>query len=189
DDLGLVTHSAETEAVAAAAGATAGDVWFVPALMGMGTPVWDFGARGALVGLTQGSGRAEIVRAVLDGVAHRGADLLEAAEADSGTTVATLRVDGGMSANRVFVQTLADACLRPVELSGELEATTLGAGLLACVAIGALPGTDVIADSYRPRAVVEPRLAGAAHRALRTRWLEARERAARTVPELSGIEF
>ncbi len=188
DDLGIIATAAETEMLAATH-ETTGDVWFVPALMGMGTPVWDFGARGALVGLTRGSGRGEIVRAVLEGVAHRGADLLEAAERDGGVTVETLRVDGGMSANSVFVQALADACLRPVELSRELEATTLGAGLLADVALGVVPGTDAIADGHRPKAVVEPRIDEPAHRALRDRWLEARERAARTLPDLSGIEF
>ncbi|MGH9101352.1 MAG: FGGY family carbohydrate kinase [Acidimicrobiales bacterium] len=188
DDLGLVSSAAETEAVAASC-ETTGDVWFVPALMGMGTPVWDFGARGALVGLTRGSGRAEIVRAVLEGIAHRGADLLEAAERDCGVTVKTLRVDGGMSANSVFVQALADACRRPVELSRELEATTLGAGLLAGVAAGVVAGTDEIADAYRPKAVVEPRVSEDTHRGLRDRWLQARERATLTVPDLSGIEF
>ena len=188
DDLGLVASAAETEALAAQR-ETTGGVWFVPALMGMGTPVWDFGARGALVGLTLGSGRAEIARAVLEGVAHRGADLLEAAEADSEKTVPTLRVDGGMSANGVFVRALANACLRPVELSAEREATTLGAGLLAGVAVGVVSGTDEIADSYRPRAVVEPTLTETAHRELRARWLEARERAVHTIPELSGIDF
>ncbi|HVC14720.1 MAG TPA: FGGY-family carbohydrate kinase [Acidimicrobiales bacterium] len=188
EDLELVASAEETETVAASCEST-GDVWFVPALMGMGTPVWDFGARGALVGLTRGTGRPEIVRAVLEGVAHRGADLLEAAESDAATAVASLRVDGGMSANRVFVQALADACGRPVELSRELEATTVGAGLLAAVAIGALGGTDEIADAYLPRAIVEPRLSADAHRAWRDRWLEARERAARTIPDLSGIEF
>ena len=71
---------------------------------GLGTPVWDFGARGTLVGLTRGSGRPEIVRAVLEGVAHRGADLVEASESDSGFPIAALRVDGGMSDNAVFVR-------------------------------------------------------------------------------------
>ncbi|MDA8314551.1 MAG: FGGY-family carbohydrate kinase [Actinomycetota bacterium] len=188
DDMGLVATAAETEALAASCEPTH-DVWFVPALMGMGAPVWDFGARGALVGLTRGSGRAQVVRAVLEGVAHRGADLLEAAETDGAARVPTLRVDGGMSANRVFVQALADACGRPVELSRELEATTLGAGLLAGVALGTLGGTEEIADAYRPKGVVEPRLSEPTHRELRGRWLEARERAARTIPELSGIEF
>ena len=83
-----------------------GDVWFVPALLGLGTPVWDFGARGTLVGLTRGSGRPEIVRAVLEGVAHRGADLVEASERDSGYPIAALRIDGGMSDNDVFVEAL-----------------------------------------------------------------------------------
>jgi hypothetical protein len=83
DDLGIIATSKESETVAAQC-ATAGDVWFVPALLGLGTPVWDFGARGTLVGLTRGSGRPEIVRAVLEGVAHRGADLVEASEQDSG---------------------------------------------------------------------------------------------------------
>ncbi len=188
DDLGLVASAAETGTLAASVEST-GDVWFVPALMGMGTPVWDFGARGALIGVTRGTGRAEIARAVLEGVAHRGSDLLEAAESDCGAAVGALRVDGGMSANPVFVQALADACLRPIELSPELEATALGAGLLAGVAVGVRAGTDEIADAYRPRAVVEPRLTDTDHRTVRSRWLEARERAARTIPDLSGIEF
>src|SRR5207253_4878705 len=99
--------AAASDAVAASC-ADAGDVWFVPALLGLGTPAWDFGARGTFVGLTRGSGRAELVRAVLEGVAHRGADLVEAAEADGNVSIASLRVDGGMSANRTFVQALAN---------------------------------------------------------------------------------
>ncbi len=188
EDLGIVSSAQETEALAASCEHTDG-VWFVPALMGMGTPVWDFGARGTLVGVTRGTGRPQLVRAVLEGVAHRGADLLAAAEADGGRRVETLRVDGGMSANAVFVQALADACLRPVELSRELEATTLGAGLLAGVALGVRAGTDEIADVYRPKAVVQPRLTASVHQGVRERWLDARGRAARTIPELSGIDF
>src|SRR5206468_7284634 len=103
DDLGLIASAAESEAVASMCDDSAG-VWFVPSLLGMGTPAWDFGARGTLLGLTRGSGRAEVVRAVLEGVAHRGAGLVEAAEADGGVTIASLRVDGGMTANAVFVQ-------------------------------------------------------------------------------------
>ena len=72
----------------------------VPALLGLGTPQWDFGARGALFGLTRGTSRAHVVRAVLEGIAHSGADLLEATEGDTGRPVEALRVDGGMSANR-----------------------------------------------------------------------------------------
>jgi glycerol kinase len=116
DDLALIDSAAHSAEVAARCDDT-GDVWFVPALLGLGTPVWDFGARGTLVGLTRGTGRPELVRAVLEGVAHRGADLLEAAEADSGLGIGALRIDGGMSDNPVFTQALADACGRPVEIS------------------------------------------------------------------------
>src|SRR5207248_6170288 len=97
DGLGLLPDSAASEAVAASVADTGGVV-FVPALFGLGTPTWDYGARGGFFGMTRGTGRAELVRAVLEGVAQRGADLLEAAESDTGLAVAELRLDGGMSA-------------------------------------------------------------------------------------------
>ena len=188
DDLGLIQTAAESASVAAQ-GAAAADVWFVPALLGLGTPVWDFGARGALVGITRGTGRAEVVRAVLEGVAHRGADLVEAAERDSGFPITSLRVDGGMTANVVFVGALADAIGRPVEISPILEATTLGAGLLAGLAVGTYRSTDELASVYTPRHVVEPRGDEPTRSAARERWLEARHKAEGTIPELSGISF
>jgi glycerol kinase len=188
DDLGLLSSSEESEAVAARC-ETSGDVWFVPALLGLGTPVWDFGARGTLVGLTRGSGRAEIVRAVLEGVAHRGADLVEAAESDSGHPIAALRIDGGMSDNGVFVHALADAIGRPVEVSPVLEATTLGAGLLAGLAIGTYSSTDELADTFSPRRTVEPGGDDATRGAARERWLAARAKSEATIPELSAISF
>lgn len=187
-DVGLLESVASSSQVAGACASSEG-VWFVPALFGMGTPVWDFGARGTLLGLSQASGRAQIVRAVLEGIAHRGADLLHAAEAEAGARVEALRVDGGMSANEVFVQALAEACHRPIELSRELEATVLGAGLLGCVALGTLPDTDAIATSARPRAVVDPALTDDLYEAVRAGWLDARGRATRTIPALSEIEF
>jgi len=183
DDLGLLSSAAESEAVAAAV-ETTGDVWFVPALLGLGTPTWDFGARGTLVGLTRGSGRAEIVRSVLEGVAHRGADLVEAAETDGGLAIEAIRVDGGMSANAVFVQALADAAQRPVEVSPELEATTLGAAYLAGLATGVFAGEDDLAARWSPRATVTP-----ASTPDRDRWRAARDRAAAWVPELSALDF
>ncbi|MGH9265961.1 MAG: FGGY family carbohydrate kinase [Acidimicrobiales bacterium] len=183
DDLGILADAAESETIAAACDTT-GDVWFVPALLGMATPAWDFGARGTLVGLTGGTGRAEVVRAVLEGVAHRGADLLEAAEADGACTIPSLRVDGGMSANAVFVQALADACQRPVEVSPVLEATTLGAAFLAGMAVGRWSGEDEVAATWSPRATVEP-----ASRPDRDRWKEACARARGWIPELSALDF
>ena len=183
DDLGIIAETAESEAVASAC-ETTGDVWFVPALLGMATPAWDFGARGTLVGLTGGTGRPEIVRAVLEGVAHRGADLLDAAEAEGATTVPVLRVDGGMSANAVFVQALADACQRPVEVSPVLEATTLGAAFLAGMAVGTWADEEEVAATWSPKSVVEP-----ARVKDRSRWHAACERARGWIPELSALEF
>jgi glycerol kinase len=188
DDLGILT-SAEESAALAAQCPDAGDVWFVPALLGLGTPVWDFGARGTIVGLTRGTGRPEIVRAVLEGVAHRGADLVEASEADSGFPIGSLRVDGGMSDNEVFVTALADVIGRPVEVSPVREATTLGAGLLAGLAIGVYGSTDELADTFTARRTVEPAVDDTARAHARARWLEARAKAEATIPELSGISF
>jgi glycerol kinase len=183
DDLGLVSSSAESAEVAGRCDNT-GDVWFVPALLGMGTPAWDFGARGTLLGLTRGSGRPEVVRAVLEGVAHRGADLVEAAEADTGLSIGALRVDGGMSANPVFTQAVADSTQCSVELSPVTEATTLGAAFLAGMAVGVWKGLDDVAAAWSPRAVVDPRRVTD-----RTRWYAARERARAWVPELSSLDF
>ncbi len=183
DDLGIITTAAETDSMAASV-PDSGGVYFVPALLGLGTPVWDFGARGTLLGLTRGTTRNEIVRAVLEGIAHRGADLLEAVVADSGLGVESLKVDGGMSANITFLQALADATGRLIEVAPVTEATTLGAAFLAGTATGVWPSLGA-ASSLRPaRLVVEPR-----RRLDRARWLEARSRAEQTVPELSALDF
>ena len=168
----------------AASCADSGGVFFVPALLGLGTPVWDYGARGTLLGLTRGSGRPEVVRAVLEGIAYRGADLLEAAETDSGLSIGSLRVDGGMTANRTFVQALANAIGRPVETSAVTEATTLGAAYLAGVGVGTWESLEEATGTLAPSGVVEP-----SRRLDRGRWLEARSRALRTVPELSDLDF
>src|SRR5690606_7958198 len=135
DDLGLIASAAESHDLAASV-PDADGVVYVPALLGLGTPQWDYGARGTLLGLTRGTTSAHVVRAVLEGVAQRGADLVEAAEADAGLTIPRVRIDGGMSANPTFVQALADAAQRPVEVSPVLEATARGAALLAGLAMG-----------------------------------------------------
>jgi glycerol kinase len=183
DDLGLIETAAESHDVASTCADTGGVV-YVPALLGLGTPRWDYGARGTVLGLTRGSERGHLVRAVLEGVAQRGADLLEAAVADSGLSIPALRVDGGMTANPTFVQALADAIGRPVEVSPVREATTLGAGFLAGLAVGTWAGLDDVAATWAPTEVYEPR------RTLdRARWAEAVERAARWIPELSTLDF
>jgi len=150
----------------------------------LGTPEWDYGARGALFGLTRGTGRAEIARAVLEGVAQRGADLVDAAVADSGIEIPVVRVDGGMTDNPTFIQALADATGRPVEISPVREATARGAALLAALALGHYDGIDDLAATWVPRERIEP--TGTLDR---ERWQRAMERARAWIPELSGIDF
>jgi glycerol kinase len=188
DDLGVIESAASSDEIAGSCADT-GDVWFVPALVGMGTPVWDFGARGTFVGITRGTGRPELVRAVLEGIAHRGADLLEAAESDTGLAIDRLRVDGGMSANNTFLRALADAVGRPVEVSPVREATTLGAAYLAGMALGIWAGEEEIAAVWKPGRVLEPSAGDAKRASTRDRWLAARERSLRSVPELSTLQF
>jgi glycerol kinase len=181
DDLGLIPDVAASNTVAAQC-ADSGDVWFVPALHGLGTPAWDYGARGALLGLTRGTTAPQVVRAVLEGVAHRGADLVDAATLDAEAPIAALRVDGGLSGNPTFVQALADASQRPVEVSPVREATALGAAFVAGLAVGLWPDDDAIADTWAPERRVEP-----ARRLDRGRWRDAVERARGWVPELSAL--
>jgi glycerol kinase len=188
DDLAIIDSAGASAAVAAGCDDT-GDVFFVPALLGLGTPVWDFGARGTFVGITRGTGRPALVRAVLEGVAHRGADLLEAAESDTGRTIATLRIDGGMAANPVFTRALADACGRPIEIAPVVEATTLGAAYLAGMAVGTWADEDEVAAAWSPREVLDPVGDEDSRVVRRARWLEARSRALGTVPELSALDF
>lgn len=183
DDLGILASAEESHDVASQCETTDG-VAYVPALMGLGTPWWDYGARGTMLGITRGTGRPHIVRAVLEGVAHRGADLVEAAERDTGLSIATLRIDGGMSRNPTFVQALADAAARPVEVSRHTEATTVGAGFLAGLAVGTWASADEVAAAWRPRQTVEP--AGPADRA---RWAAAVERSRGWIPDLSALDF
>lgn len=183
DGLGIIDDVADSDALAASV-PDAGGVVFVPALSGLGSPHWDHGARGLLVGLTRGTTRAHLARAVLEGVALRAAELLDAAEADTGLRVEVLRVDGGMSANRTLVRALADAVQRPVEVSAQREATALGAGFLAGTAVGTWPDLAAAVATRTTGERVDP--AGSLDR---DRFAEARGRAAGWIPELSSLQL
>jgi len=188
DELRLFTASADSEALAGSVADTGGVV-FVPAFLGAGTPRWDYGARGAFFGLTRGTGRAELVRSVLEGVAHRGADLVDAAEADTGVKIPSVRVDGGMSANGVLVQALADFCGRPVEVAPVTEATTLGAAYHAGIATGVWSDELETAALFQPKRVVDPVMSASAREATREQWQRAVERSLGWIPELSALDF
>ena len=183
DDMDLIPTSEASDEIAAQC-ETADGVVYVPALLGLGTPHWDYGARGSLFGLTRGSTRAHVVRAVLEGVAHRGADLVEAAVADTGREITTLRVDGGMSRNRTFLQALANASRCRVEVAPVADATTMGAGYLAGLAVGVWGSLDDIAAAWAPQDAVEP--SGQLDRA---QWAEAVSRARGWLADLSALDF
>jgi glycerol kinase len=184
DDMALLDSPLSSAEVAAQCATTDG-VRFVPALLGLGTPMWDYGARGTLLGLTRGTGRPEIVRAVLEGVAMRGADLVDAAEADTKHSIRALRIDGGMSANAIFVQALADATQRTIETSPVLEATALGAGYLAGLADGSWTWDD-LATLWNPSMVTTPSPPSAD---FRQRWHDALRRSREWHPDLSALTF
>lgn len=184
-DMGLLPDAASSDRIAAEC-ATSDGVVYVPALLGLGTPWWDYGARGALFGITRGTSRAHVVRAVLEGVAHRGVDLMEAAERDSGLTVDHLSIDGGMSRNSTFVQSLADASGRPVHISPVTEATTLGAGFLAGCEVGQWSHPADAATHLAGVRTVDPLGSPGVSR---QQWSEAVSRTRSWIPDLSALDF
>ncbi len=184
DDLGLIATSAESHDVAARCATTDGVV-YVPALLGLGTPHWDYGARGTLLGITRGTERTHVVRAVLEGIAHRGADLLDAAIADTGVDITAVRIDGGMSENPTFVQAFADAADRPIEVSPVAESTTIGAAFMAGLGVGVFGGMDDLDDLWRPAQGGRAHVGRSTQRGARERWRDAVSRSAGWIPELS----
>jgi glycerol kinase len=183
DDLGIIATSAESAEVAAQCDTSDGVV-YVPAQLGLGTPRWDYGARSGLFGLTRGSTRAHVVRAVLEGVAQRGADLVDAARIETGMVIDALRIDGGMSENPVFTQAVADATGCVVEVAPVKEATSLGAAFLAGLELGTWSGWDEIEAAWKPSSVIEP--SGSFDR---ERWADAVDRAAGWHGDLSNLDF
>ncbi len=158
DGLGIIANAAECGPLAASV-PDSGGVWAVPAFQGLGTPYMDPGARAVLGGLSRGTTRAHIVRAVLESIAFRTAEVLETLLADAGAGApARLRVDGGVAANDVFLQALADTLGHPVERPETVQATGLGAAYLAGMGAGVWNGIDDVRHAWRSGGVFEPRL-------------------------------
>ena len=174
DGLGLIESAAETEAIAAGLDSN-DDVYFVPALTGLGSPYWDPYARGALLGLTRGTGRAQIVRATLEAIAYQTVDAVRAQEAASGETLNALRADGGAVGNAWLMQFQADALGSPVIVPEIAETTALGAAYLAGIATGVWD-QDAVAAMWRERATYEPRISADERETLIDRWHQAVER-------------
>jgi glycerol kinase len=135
DEMRLISSAAESEEIARSIESSDG-VYVVPAFVGLGAPYWDPYARGTIVGLTRGSGRAHIVRATLESIAYQTRDVLEAMRADSGLELQALRVDGGAVHNDFLMQFQADILGVPVQRPAVTETTALGAAYLAGLATG-----------------------------------------------------
>jgi glycerol kinase len=175
DGLGLVTEAAETEGLAASLESN-DDVYFVPALTGLGSPHWDPYARGTIVGITRGTGRAHLARAALEAIAYQAVDAVRAQEAASGQRLSELKADGGAVANRWLMQFQADVLGVPVIVPEIPETTALGAAYLAGIGSGFWEHEDV-ATMWREAARYEPKASEADRGELLARWHEALERA------------
>ncbi len=146
DGLRLIERSSDIEALAKQARPDHG-VYLVPAFVGLGAPYWDPDARGAILGLTRDSGPGEVAAATLDSVCYQTRDLVEAMRGD-GADFTELRVDGGMVANDMLMQRLADTVGAPVERPTVTETTALGAAFLAGLAAGLWPSIDALASTW-----------------------------------------
>ena len=175
DGLGIIRDAAETDALASSLPGNA-NVYLVPAFTGLGAPHWDMYARGALLGITRATGRAEIARATLESIAYQTRDLVGAMEA-AGQRIEVLRVDGGGTANRFLMQFQADVLGVPVEVSAVRETTALGAAFLAGLGAGLWRDVDELRSRRAVARRYEPRLGADEREALYAGWLRAVERA------------
>jgi glycerol kinase len=175
DGLQIIANAAETEALAASLESN-DQVYFVPALTGLGSPHWDPHARGTIMGLTRGSTRAHIARATLEAIAYQTVDAVRAMEAGAGEPLRELRADGGATANRWLMQFQADVLGAPVLLPEITETTALGAAYLAGVGAGLWTISDV-RNGWRERVRFEPRMGEGERACLLAGWHGALARA------------
>jgi glycerol kinase len=175
DGLGIISSAAETEALADSLDGNDG-VYFVPALTGLGSPHWDPYARGTIVGLTRGAGRAQLARAALEAIAYQTVDAVRAQEAASGERLEVLKADGGAVTNRWLMQFQADVLGAPVVVPEIRETTALGAAYLAGIATGVWE-LEEVERMWREAARFEPTMEAEQREALLSEWHRALERA------------
>ncbi len=172
DQLGLLLSASESEPVALSVPDTVG-VYLVPAFAGLGAPHWDAGARGLITGITGSTSRAHLVRAALESIAYQTRELVEAMEADAGSPLSELRVDGGAAVNNFLLQFQADILDRPIVRPADTETTALGAALLAGLATGFWSGLSEIESFWRVDRRFDPRMAEGERQRLYAGWQEA----------------
>jgi glycerol kinase len=174
DGLGIIEEASDTEALAGSLETNDG-VYFVPALTGLGSPHWDPYARGTIVGLTRGNGRAHLARAALESIAYQTIDAARATQEASGVRLEELKADGGASENGWLMQFQADVLGAPVIVPEVAETTALGAAYLAGVATGLWSEADTRA-MWREAARYEPRMEDDERERLLAGWGRALER-------------
>ncbi len=172
DGLKIIARADETEGLAASVPDTGG-VYFVPAFVGLGAPHWNPGARGTIVGLTRGTGRAHLVRAALESMAYQTRDVLEAMQQDAGLQLQSLRVDGGAAVNNWLLQFQADVLGVEVVRPVVQETTALGAAYLAGLAVGFWSDLDELRSNWQLDRRFVPSMPEAQRERLYARWREA----------------
>lgn len=176
DELGLISTAHECDVLAEQAPDTGG-VYMVSAFTGLGAPWWDPYARGAVLGVTRGTKRTHLCRAVLEGIAYQVADLLEVMEADAGYKMDVLRVDGGASVSDFLMQFQADVLQQPIDRPESVETTALGAAFLAGLAAGVWTDMDQVRSLRRTQRRFEPTMDPEKAARLLAGWHKAVERA------------
>jgi glycerol kinase len=174
DGLGIIKSAAEAGPLAASV-QDSGGVFLVPAFVGLGAPHWDPYARGTIVGLTRGSGRAELVRAAVEAMAYQTRDVVEAMEHDTGEPLRELRVDGGAAVMDVLCQFQADLLGIPVRRPRQTETTALGAAFLAGLGAGVWTDAD-LADLWKLDREFQPIMSRDQADTLQAGWRKAVER-------------
>lgn len=175
DGLKLFKNASETEAMARRVSDTGG-VYVVPAFVGLGAPYWDPYARGLIAGITRGTTADHIIRAVIESMAYQTYDVLKVMEKDLGTSITSLKVDGGASANNLLLQFQSDILDLPIIRPMCVETTALGAANLAGLATGVFESTEQISKIWKTDRIFEPQMDLANRNAKLNGWHRAVER-------------
>ncbi|MDJ0768781.1 MAG: glycerol kinase GlpK [Ilumatobacter sp.] len=175
DGINIIDDAAETGPLAASVD-DSGGVFVVPAFAGLGSPWWDPYARGTIVGITRGTTRAHLTRAVVESMTYQTRDVVDAMVAASGTPIIDLRVDGGASVMDLMLQMQADQLGVTVHRPADQETTALGAAFLAGLAEGVWPDLDAIQATWQLDATFEPEPDRTVADVLHAQWLRAVER-------------
>ncbi len=158
DELRMIDSAPECDALAESVPDTGG-VYFVPAFTGLGAPYWDMYARGCMVGITRGTTRAHIARAVLESIAYQVTDLMTAMRQDAGCEINVLRVDGGASVSDLMMQFQSDLLRIPVDRPQMVETTAFGAAALAGLAVGVWKDLEELRALRVSERIFEPQCA------------------------------